>query len=119
MPVRYGGVTYQNLRYGAVNYPQVRYGGVTYVIGGLGEIPLTPANTVVTVNLAGYAEIVGTESTSIVWDTDVVLGPFFAANGMNQTLNAVRLYLSNSRRWRWAGGNRHHWRSITTSRLSL
>ena len=75
MPIRYGGTTYQNLRYGAVNYPQVRYGGVTYVIGGLGEIPLTPANTVVTVNLTGYAEIVGTESTSIVWDTDVFLGP--------------------------------------------
>ena len=95
MPLRLGGINYPHLRYGGVTYPNVRYGGVTYRIGAMVEIPLTPANTVVTANLFGYAEIVGTESTSIVWDNDVFLGPYFAANGMDQTLNAVRLYLSN------------------------
>ena len=96
MPVRYGGVTYPNLRYAGVNYPQVRYGGVTYQVGaGMVEVPLTPANTTVTVNLLGFLEIGAGVDHSISWANEVSLGSTFAANGMDQTLDDVRLHISN------------------------
>ena len=45
------------------------------------EVPLTPANTTVTVNLFGFAEIGAGVDHSISWANEVSIGDHFAANG--------------------------------------
>ena len=85
MPVRYGGVTSPNLRYGGVNYPHVRYGGVTYGVGAV----TPPVTRSVTANLRDYD---GASATRIQWNENVSIGTLFAGDGLEQTVDFLRIY---------------------------
>ena len=98
MPVRYGGVTSPNLRYGGVNYPHVRYGGVTYDVGAV----TPPVTRSVTANLRDYD---GASATRIQWNENVSIGTLFAGDGLEQTVDFLRIYDSGRVRMPLFGTN--------------